>query len=56
MVVPESMTVAPRPTESGVGGTIEIEFASGARLRITGAVDAATLKAAVAALADGPSR
>jgi transposase len=56
MVVPESVTVASRPTESGVGGTIEIEFASGARLRITGAVDAATLKAAVAALADGPSR
>lgn len=56
MVVPEPVTVAPRPIESGVGGTIEIEFASGARLRITGAVDAATLKAAVTALADGPSR
>jgi len=32
-------------------GAIEIEFASGARMRITGAVDPAT--AAVAALADG---
>ena len=35
---------------------IEIEFAAGARMRITGAVDAATLKAAVAALADGRPR
>lgn len=32
-------------------GTIEVEFASGARMRITGAVDAATVTAAVAALA-----
>ncbi|WP_407174905.1 IS66-like element accessory protein TnpA [Bradyrhizobium sp. STM 3562] len=38
------------------GGSIEIEFAAGARMRITGAVDAATLKAAVAALADGRHR
>lgn len=37
-------------------GAIEIEFAAGARMRITGVVDAATLKAAVAALADGPPR
>src|SRR5438876_12181108 len=29
-------------------GTIEIEFAAGARMRITGAVDAATVTAAVA--------
>jgi transposase len=35
---------------------IEIEFATGARMRITGSVDAATLKAAVAALADGRLR
>jgi hypothetical protein len=35
---------------------IEIEFAAGARMRITGAVDAVTLKAAVAALAGGRSR
>jgi transposase len=32
-------------------GAIEVEFASGARMRITGAVDAATVTAAVAALA-----
>ena len=38
------------------GGAIEIEFAAGARMRITGTVDAATLKAAVAALADGRPR
>ena len=31
-------------------GAIEIEFASGARMRITGAVEPATLRAAVAAL------
>jgi transposase len=37
-------------------GVIEIEFASGARLRITGSVDAATLSAAVAALAQGERR
>ena len=37
-------------------GTIEIEFATGARMRITGAVDTATLIAAVAALADGRRR
>jgi transposase len=35
-----------------IGGAIDIEFA-GARMRIIGTVDAATLKAAVAALADG---
>jgi transposase len=37
-------------------GTIEIEFASGARMRTTGAVDPATLTAAVAALACGRRR
>jgi transposase len=49
MVVPESGTTPG-------GGAIEIEFAAGARMRITGAVDAATLTAAVAALADGRPR
>jgi transposase len=38
------------------GGTIEIEFASGARMRIAGAADPATLTAAVAALACGRRR
>jgi transposase len=55
MVVPESGTT-PGPVRSAGGGAIEIEFAAGARMRITGAVDAATLKAAVVALADGRSR
>jgi transposase len=55
MVVPES-GVLPGPVGPADGGAIEIEFAAGARMRITGAVDAATLKAAVAALADGRPR
>ena len=41
---------------AGTGGTIEIVFASGVQLRITGAVDPATLTAAVAALSDGRAR
>jgi transposase len=53
MVVAEAM---PGPVRSAGGGAIEIEFAAGTRMRITGAVDAATLKAAVAALADGRPR
>ena len=53
MVVAEAMPGPVRPTG---GGAIEIEFAAGTRMRITGAVDAATLKAAVAALADGRPR
>jgi transposase len=32
---------------------IEVEFAGGSRMRITGAVDAATVAAAVAAVANG---
>ena len=46
----------PLTAPSGVSGAIEIEFAGGTRMRITGVVDAATLKAAVVALADGPPR
>jgi transposase len=38
------------------GGTIAIEFASGARMRIAGAADPATLTAVVAALACGRRR
>jgi transposase len=37
-------------------GTIEIEFATGVRMRITGAIDPATLRAAVAVLAEGRRR
>ena len=43
---PIAALAAPVPS-----GSIEIEFASGTRLRITGAVDTVTLSAAVAALA-----
>ena len=50
---PEPVSASALPAPSGV---IEIEFASGARLRITGAVDAATLSAAVGALAQGERR
>ena len=49
-----AVSVAPAPF--GACGAIEIEFAAGVRMRITGAIDAATLKAAVAALADGRPR
>jgi transposase len=55
MVAPGSRAT-PGPVRSASGGVIEIEFAAGARMRITGAVDAATLKAAVAAPADGRPR
>ena len=57
VVVPESTgTAVPTPAALAGGGTIEIEFVAGARMRITGAVDQATLTAAVAALADGRRR
>ena len=52
-VAPEQQALTAPP---GSCGAIEIGFASGARLRITGAVDAATLTAAIAALTDGRSR
>jgi transposase len=52
VVVPESSDAAV-PAPGAGGGAIEIEFASGARMRITGAVDQATLTAAVAALTNG---
>jgi transposase len=38
------------------GVAIEIEFATGARMRVTGAVDGGMLTAAIAALADGRPR
>jgi transposase len=48
-IAPEAAPVTDR-------GTIEIEFATGARMRITGAVDAAALTAAVAVLTEGRQR
>ena len=55
LVARESRTM-PGPVGPVSSGAIEIEFAAGVRMRITGAVDAATLKAAVAALAEGRAR
>jgi len=56
MVVAESGSTSCLVAPASSGGSIEIEFAAGARMRITGTVDTATLKAAVAALADGRLR
>jgi len=54
-VVPEA-GVRTGPAGPASGGAIEFEFAAGGRMRITGAVDAATLTAVVAALAGGRAR
>jgi transposase len=53
--VPARVVSEAASTPAGLagGGAIEIEFATGARMRITGAVDQATLTAAVAVLAAG---
>jgi transposase-like protein len=55
-----AVSIAPGPqalmAPSERRGAIEIEFAAGVRMRITGTVDAATLTAAVAALSDGRPR
>ena len=56
VVVPDAEPTAPALALSVAGGTIEIEFASGARMRITGTVDSAILAAAVAALSGGYPR
>jgi transposase len=50
--------IAPEAPDAGLAdrGTIEIEFATGARMRVSGAVDAAVLTAAIAALAEGRRR
>ena len=49
-----ALRVATEPPLAGAGaGLIDIEFGDGARMRITGAVDPATLTVAVAALLGG---
>ena len=50
--------IAPEVSPSGPAdrGTIEIEFATGARMRVSGAMDAVVLTAAIAALAKGQRR
>jgi len=58
--VPATVVAEPEPPIPAQGsassGAIEIEFATGSRMRIAGAVDAATVTAVVAALSDGPRR
>ena len=58
--MPAAVIAEPEPPipaqASASSGAIEIEFATGARMRIAGAVDAATVTAVVAALSDGPRR
>lgn len=56
VVVPESDPQAAPPANSADGGSIEIEFVSGNRMRVTGAVDATILAATVAALSGGRPR
>jgi transposase len=56
MVVPATEAAVSTPAGMAGGGAIEIEFATGARMRITGAVHNATVAAAVAALAGGRQR
>ena len=56
VVAPEPTAAASALAGSAGGGAIEIEFASGARMRVTGAVDQTTLTAAVAALVGGRPR
>jgi len=55
---PVQITCEPAPAPAGPigGGAIEIEFATGARMRITGAVDETTVTAAIAALCVGQQR
>ena len=48
-----AVRVAP---EAGGPGVIEIEFAAGARIRVSGAVDPSVLTAAISALAGGKRR
>ena len=52
-VLPEPGVVSPPPETAGV---IEIEFAGGGRMRITGAVDASTVSALMKALSKGKRR
>jgi transposase len=56
MVVAESAPAVPAPAGSVASGAVEIEFTTGARLRITGAVDTVTLRTVITALAGGQPR
>jgi transposase len=54
-VTPEPEAVSPA-TAAERAGVIEIEFAGGGRMRITGAVEAATVSALMQALSNGKRR
>jgi transposase len=54
-VLPEPGAASP-PLPPASAGVIEIEFATGGRMRITGAVEAATVSALMKALAQGKRR
>jgi transposase len=53
-----AVRIAAEPAPSGLPapGVIEVEFANGSRLRISGAVDTATLSTTIAALTGGGQR
>jgi transposase len=54
-----AVTVVPEPgaaSQLAPQGAIELEFATGARMRITGPVDASTVRAMIAALAKAKRR
>jgi transposase len=56
--VPATITSEPQPPAGELAappdpGRIEIDFSNGARMRVTGAIDGATLTAALRALSDG---
>ena len=53
-VTPEPAAVLPTLAEKA--GVIEIEFASGGRMRISGSVDASTVSALTKALTEGKRR
>jgi transposase len=56
VVVAESQPPVTTPATWAGGGAIEIEFARGARVRVTGAVDASALNAVIDALSGGHPR
>lgn len=55
-VEPATAALAPPVASTDRAGTVEIEFATGGRMRINGAVDTATLSALVKALAKSTRR
>ncbi len=50
---PATIAAEPLPPAPRDCGTIEIDFGNGARMRVTGAIDGATLAAALRALSEG---